>query len=321
MNMNMAKVFHHDVESGCGFTVLPHPKNARLQVVTLSQETLGTFSKLIEKYSLQSLEYKPFLRFVVADALDKACDYQLGKLLIEVMEDRERAAFLLEPSEEAASLYQDDEAQRNFFVILSTAVSHLIGIPNFDAMYGKYYARFTVKNEDSSDSYLRQAHRRMELHNDGTYVKERTDFVLMMKMDEKNMQMGDSLLLHVDDWQELETFYHHPLAKQNIVWSAPPSKNIGYSIEHPVFFEEDRNGKPHMLFIDQFAQPQSMQQGLYLNEMSESLESDSNCFNVRVPIGSMLVIQNHCWLHGRDRFVAHEGLQRELLRLRGHFAR
>lgn len=319
--MNMAKVFHHNVEDGCGFTVLPHPENTRLQVVTLSKETLDTFSELIEKYSLQSLEYKPFLRFVVADALDKACDYQLGKFLIEVMEDRERAAFLLEPSEQAASLYQDNEAQRDFFVILSTAVSHLIGIPNFDAMYGKYYARFTVKNEDNSDSYLRQAHRRMELHNDGTYVKERTDFVLMMKMDEKNMQMGDSLLLHVDDWQDLEKFYHHPLAKQNIIWSAPPSKNIGYSIEHPVFFEEDRNGKPHMLFIDQFAQPQSMQQGLYLNEMSESLESDSNCFNLRVPIGSMLVIQNHCWLHGRDRFVAHEGLQRELLRLRGHFSR
>lgn len=319
--MNIAKVFNNNVEERCGFTVTAHSENARLQVVTLSKETLDTFADLIQNYSLQSLEYKPFLRFAVADALDKACDYQLGQFLVEVMEDRERAAFLVEPSEEAAALYEDSEAQREFFVILSTAISHLIGLPNFDAMYGKYYARFTVKNADSSDSYLRQAHRRMELHNDGTYVNERTDFVLMMKMDEKNMQMGDSLLLHVDDWQDLEKFYHHPMAKQNIVWSAPPSKNVGYSIEHPVFFEEDKNGKPHMLFIDQFAQPQNMQQGLYLNEMSESLESDTNCFNVRVRIGSMLVVQNHCWLHGRDKFVAHEGLKRELLRQRGHFTR
>ncbi|KOO03616.1 glutarate dioxygenase GlaH [Vibrio nereis] len=319
--MNIAKVFNQNVEERCGFTISLHPESPRLQVVTLAKETLDTFSDLIQNYSLQSIEYKPFLRFAVADALDKACDYQLGKFLVETMEDRETGAFLLEPSEEAIASFEDSDEQREFFVVLSTAISHLIGIPNFDAMYGKYYARFTVKNEDNSDSYLRQAHRRMELHNDGTYVNERTDFVLMMKMDEKNMQMGDSLLLHVDDWQDLDRFYNHPMAKQNIVWGAPPSKNIGYTIEHPVFFEEDKNGKPHMLFIDQFAQPQNMQQGLYLHQMGESLENDTNCINVRVNIGSMLVVQNHCWLHGRDKFVAHEGLKRELLRQRGHFTR
>jgi len=319
--MNIAKVFNQNVEERCGFTISLHPESPRLQVVTLAKETLDTFSDLIQNYSLQSIEYKPFLRFAVADALDKACDYQLSKFLVETMEDRETGAFLLEPSEEAIASFEDSDEQREFFVVLSTAISHLIGIPNFDAMYGKYYARFTVKNEDNSDSYLRQAHRRMELHNDGTYVNERTDFVLMMKMDEKNMQMGDSLLLHVDDWQDLERFYHHPMAKQNIVWGAPPSKNIGYTIEHPVFFEEDKNGKPHMLFIDQFAQPQNMQQGLYLHQMGESLENETNCFNVRVNVGSMLVVQNHCWLHGRDKFVAHEGLKRELLRQRGHFTR
>ncbi len=319
--MNIAKVFNQNVEERCGFTISLHPESPRLQVVTLAKETLDTFSDLIQNYSLQSIEYKPFLRFAVADALDKACDYQLGKFLVETMEDRETGAFLLEPSKEAIASFEDSDEQREFFVVLSTAISHLIGIPNFDAMYGKYYARFTVKNEDNSDSYLRQAHRRMELHNDGTYVNERTDFVLMMKMDEKNMQMGDSLLLHVDDWQDLDRFYNHPMAKQNIVWGAPPSKNIGYTIEHPVFFEEDKNGKPHMLFIDQFAQPQNMQQGLYLHQMGESLENDTNCINVRVNIGSMLVVQNHCWLHGRDKFVAHEGLKRELLRQRGHFTR
>ena len=64
-----------------------------------------------------------------------------------------------------------------------------------------------------------------------------------------------------------------------------------------------------------------MQQGLYLHQMSESLESDTNCFHVRVNVGSMLVVQNHCWLHGRDKFVANPGLKRELLRQRGHFTR
>lgn len=39
----------------------------------------------------------------------------------------------------------------------------------------------------------------MELHSDDANVNECTDFVLMTKMDEKNMEMGDSLLLHIDE--------------------------------------------------------------------------------------------------------------------------
>lgn len=302
-----------------GFDISNHPSNQRLQVITLHKRTIDCFTDLISNWSLQSAEYKPFMRFAIAEALDKACGHHLMVTLKAIMNDRETGAFLLEADDQAQKMYQDSDEQRDFFVMLSTAVSHLIGVPNFDAMYGKYYARFTVKNEDNSDSYLRKAHRRMELHNDGTYVNERTDFVLMMKMDEKNMEMGDSLLLHVDDWKDLEQFYHHPMAKQPITWGSPPSKNVGYSIKHPVFFEEDINGKPHMLFIDQFAEPETMQQGLYLHQMSESLESDKNCFNVRVKAGSMLVVQNHCWLHGRDKFIAHNDLHRELLRQRGRF--
>ena len=304
-----------------GFTVTNHPANPRVQVVTLDKSTLDLFEQTTADWALQALEYKPFLRFALANALNECCKNQLGEFLVNTMNDRNTGAFLLEGDEAFTKQLVDSDEQREGFVKLSTAVSHLFGVPNFDAMYGKYYARFTVRNDDNSDSYLRQAHRRMELHNDGTYVDERTDFVLMMKMAEENMEMGDSLLLHVDDWQELDKFYNHPMAKQNIRWTAPPSKNVDCSIEHPVFFEEDKNGKPHMLFIDQFAQPENMRQGLYLYEMGKSLESDEKCSNIRVNIGSMLVVQNYCWLHGRDKCVAHPGLKRELLRQRGHFSR
>ncbi|MHC6528655.1 glutarate dioxygenase GlaH [Vibrio proteolyticus] len=301
--------------------VQPHPNNARLQVVTLSQALLNQFQQLSARWDLQAIEYKPFLRFAVADALDLASGRQLQPLLRNIIDDRAQGAFLLQADTQTQANWRNDDAQRDDFVKLSTAVSHLIGLPNFDAMYGKYYARFTVKNADNSDSYLRQAHRRMELHNDGTYVKERTDFVLMMKMQEQNMQGGDSLLLHLDDWQELARFYHHPLASHPMNWGAPPSKNTGYDIEHAVFFEQDDNGLPHMLFIDQFAKPKNLAEGLYLYEMGESLERDNHCFNVRVPVGAMLVVHNHRWLHGRDKFIPHPELSRELLRLRGCFSR
>lgn len=298
-----------------GYSVQAYAGNERLQVITLSEQTLNAFEQETQKWDVQALEYKPFLRFAIADTLNEVCGGRLGECLNQIMRNRDQAAFLLQYDGEPKA----DPSALN--VKLSTAVSHLIGMPNFDSMYGKYYARFTVRNEDNSDSYLRQAHRRMELHNDGTYVDERTDFVLMMKMGEKNMEGGESLLLHVDDWNDLDKFYNHPLAKQDIVWGSPPSKQVDYKIKHPIFFEEDSQGKPHMLFIDQFAEPQNMRQGLYLYEMGESLESDENCFCVRVPVGSMLVAQNHCWLHGRDKFVPHPGLERELLRQRGRFTK
>ncbi|AMO56747.1 protein CsiD [Endozoicomonas montiporae] len=296
-----------------GYTLHPYPDNHRLQVITLQKETIDAFKQATEQWNLQAVEYKPFLRFAIADQLDRVCNRSLSSKLNGILSNRETGAFLLQ--------YDSDEAKDDteFHIKLSTAVSHLIGVPNFDAMYGKYYACFAVENKDDSDSYLRQAHRRMELHNDGTYVDERTDFVLMMKLAERNVQGGESLLLHMDDWEELEQFYQHPLASESIEWASPPSKNIDYKVSHPVFFEKDANGRPMMLFIDQFADPQNMDQGMYLYAMGESLEKDPNCFAVTLPPGSMLVIQNHIWLHGRDRFMADPGLYRELLRQRGHF--
>ena len=37
---------------------------------------------------------------------------------------------------------------------------------------------FMLKHEDKSDSYLRKAYTNMDLHTDGTYVKENTDWLL-----------------------------------------------------------------------------------------------------------------------------------------------
>lgn len=300
-----------------GFSVMDYPTSKRLKVVTLHAETMAAFIAAVEEWSVQNIEYKPFLRFEVADRLDAITDYTLGAFLNATVRDRATGAFLLNYNDELIS--ETGELRTELDVKLSTAVSHIIGLSNYDAMYGQYYARFTVRHVDNSDSYLRKAYRRMELHNDGTYVNERTDYVLMQKLKEENMQGGNSLMLHLDDWAELDKFYQHPLAKKDIVWGAPKSKNVETKVAHPVFFEEDANGKPLMLYIDQFAEPRNKEEGKYLYEMGESLEADPNYLSVPMPVGTMMVLHNHFWLHGRDRFVPHPELCRELLRQRGHF--
>ena len=163
-----------------------------------------------------------------------------------IIRDRSTGCFIIGPKDFSSKINE------TFLVKLSTAIAYLIGIPNHDAMAGKYYARFHVKHEDSSDSYLRKAYRNMDLHTDGTYVKEVTDWLIMTKIDEQNAEGGETAMLHLDDWEHCEDFSKDPIGRQNFIWASPKSKNVDYKVEHPVF-SEDKNGKPIISYIDQLS--------------------------------------------------------------------
>ncbi len=214
---------------GQGFTVRPSAQSPRMLELNFDAATTQRFLELVAEWPVQALEYKSFLRFRVAKILDELCGNQLQPLLLNTILARTQGALLI-GAEGIDHVEQADE-----MVKIATAVAHLIGRSNYDAMSGQYYARFVVKNVDSSDSYLRQPHRVLELHNDGTFVDEVTDYVLMMKIDEQNMQGGNSLLLHLDDWESLDKYFSHPLARRPMRWTAPPSKNVTQDVFHPVF--------------------------------------------------------------------------------------
>ena len=205
-----------------------------------------------------------------------------------------------------------------FLVKLSTAIAHLIGNPNHDSMAGKFYARFHVRLQDESDSYLRKAYTNMDLHTDGTYVKEKTDWLLMSKLEEKNVEGGETAMLHLDDWEHCDELFNDPTAKEDFIWGSPKSKNIDYKVEHPVF-SSDKDGKPQISYIDQFPEPKNMQQGLFLQKLSDALEESKNKIVFPLPVGSTIFSNNYFWLHGRKAFKEHSGLSRELLRIRGTF--
>ena len=294
-----------------GFSTVPH---SRVRTLILDQSTVRKFCMQVNDITIQAIEYKPFLRFKLANILNEATDGTLAPYLQSVLHDRSTGAVVIDSFKHyfKQNQYMDPKI---FGVLLSTAISHLIGLPNLDSMSGKFYARFTVNHTDDSDSYLRQAYRRLELHTDGTFVDEKTDWVLMQKLESLNCKGGESLLLHVDDWQDLDKFYNHPLAKENIQWGSPPSKNVSSKVYHPVFFDG-----PCMSFIDQFAEPQNMEEGIYLNDISESLETDTNTIAIDIPDNGILIINNSFWLHGRDEIKENINLSRELLRQRGVFA-
>jgi protein CsiD len=295
-----------------GFDITKHEKSKRIIDIKINEDILEKFIFPFNKFDITALEYKPFTRFTLAKSLDDLTSNKLSKLMNKIIKDRETGCFIIGPKN------NNSKIDHTFLVKLSTAIAHLIGIPNHDSMAGKYYARFTVKHEDKSDSYLRKAYTNMDLHTDGTYVKEVTDWLLMTKIDEQNVEGGETAMLHLDDWEHCEDLYNDPVGKQNFIWGSPKSKNINYKVEHPVF-SSDADGKPTISYIDQFPEPKNMEQGNFLQRLSDGLEESKKKTITKLPVGSAIIANNYFWLHGRKPFKENKELNRELLRIRGSF--
>ena len=300
------------MENISGLVISEHNKSKRIINIEIEDDIINKLIFPFNKFDLTALELKPFTRFTIAKSLDDLTENKLSKLMNSIIRDRFTGCFVIGPKNISSNI--NDE----FLVKLSTAIAHLIGIPNHDSMAGKYYARFVVKHEDNSDSYLRKAYRNMDLHTDGTYVKEVTDWLLMTKINEQNVEGGETAMLHLDDWEHCEDLYNDPIGRQNFTWGSPKSKNVDYKVEHPIFSSDD-NGKPKISYIDQFPEPKNMEQGNFLQKLSDALEESKNKIITKLPIGSSIIANNYFWLHGRQPFVENTNLFRELLRIRGKF--
>ena len=295
-----------------GFEININEKSKRIINIDISDELLNKLIFPFNKFDITALEYKPFTRFTIAKSLDDLSDNKLSKFLNKIIRDRNTGCFIIKPKKIISKI--DD----NFLVKLSTAIAYLIGNPNYDAMAGKYYARFFVKHEDRSDSYLRKAYTNMDLHTDGTYVKEKTDWLLMTKIEEKNVEGGETAMLHLDDWEHCKELFKDPVGRENFIWGSPKSKNIGYKVEHPIFTSDDE-GRAQISYIDQFPEPKNMKQGIFLQKLSDNLEESNKKVITKLPVGSSIIANNYFWLHGRKPFKENKDLSRELLRIRGSF--
>ena len=268
------------------FSTTNHLNSERVRVIKFEENDLDRLVFPFKKHTILSLEYKPFTRFSLAKSLDEVFDNKLSKILNEILNDRKTGTAIIEPE------INNKKFDKDFLVKLSTGLAYLVGNPNFDSMTGKYYARFYVKHQDSSDSYLRKAYTNLDLHTDGTYVKEKTDWLIMTKMEEQGVSGGESVILHLDDWEHLNEMSNNPVGQQNFVWGSPKSKNIEYKVEHPVF-SKDKNGKPIISYIDQFPEPKNMEQGLFLQRLSDCLEESKKKIQIPLPVGSTIFSNNY----------------------------
>ena len=297
-----------------GFDVQQADINPRLRKIIVSKAVAQVFFDKVKTISVTDLEYVAANRFFLAHNLNQLTDNELGQVVNGILKDRNTGAFVFE----VEGFNLDVAVNFDQMLKMATALSFLFGKANLDAMSGLYYARFAVEAKDSSDSYLRKFGERMSLHNDGAFVQELTDYVLMSKLAERDVVGGHSLLLHLDDWEDLSYFSQHRLAEKSFKFSAPPSKRINYSVHHPIF-RRDAQGRPIMSYIDQFIKPELPEEGEYVHALGQSLESSQSVIGYEMAPGSLVVCNNRFWLHGRDKFEAQPGLYRELMRQRGTF--
>ena len=282
---------HESLKDIDGFDISFHEKSNRIINIKIEDQVIERLIFPFKKFDVTALEYKPFTRFTIAKSLNDIASGELGDFLNAILRNRNTGCFIIGPKKLSSKIDQ------TFLVKLSTAITHLIGNPNHDAMAGKYYARFYIKHEDNSDSYLRKAYINMDLHTDGTYVKEKTDWLLMSKLEEENVQGGETALLHLDDWEHLNELFNDEIGKQNFTWSSPKSKNIDYKIEHPVFSEDEKR-RAQISYIDQFPEPRNMAQGLFLQKLSDTLEESKKKIIFSLPVGNAIVANNYFWLLG-----------------------
>ncbi|CAG2158272.1 Glutarate 2-hydroxylase [Cupriavidus yeoncheonensis] len=292
------------------FQLSTRPDHHRIVHVTIDRAALLGFLHDVRGIDVQNLEYVPFMRFELASALAKHAGEDFANAVNAIVKDRQHGGFTV--GLQGLTTDADD------FVRFGTAIGHLLGPGNHDAMSGTYYARFVVRHTDNSDSYLRQAYRLFTMHTDGTFVSEATDWLLMMKFAEQNAKGGESRFLHLDDWDERHRFVAHRLGTQPFLYKAPGSKNVSDKVERPLFFQNEFGLS--MSFIDQFVQPRNREEAAFLNDLSTSMESSSGTTEVSLPVGDLVVLNNYFYVHGRAPFERNEALFRELMRQRGTFA-
>lgn len=292
------------------FRLSAHPTHHRIMNVTVEPSALAGFLADASTIDVQNLEYVPFMRHHLADLLVERFGNDFADMLIELVKDRRHGGFTVG--------LQDVSQEPSDFVKFGTAIGHILGPSNHDAMSGTYYARFVVKHTDNSDSYLRQAYRLFTMHTDGTYVSDATDWLLMMKFAERNAVGGESRFLHLDDWEERDRFVNHKLGTKPFFYKGSDSKNVNEQIERPLFFQGEFGLS--ISFIDQFVQPSNREEAAFLRALSRSMEASAGTKEVSLPVGGLVVLNNYFYLHGRAPFQSNESLFRELMRQRGRFA-
>ena len=70
-------------------------------------------------------------------------------------------------------------------------------------------------------------------------------------------------------------------------------------------------------YIDQFPEPKNMEQGNFLQRLSDALEESKNKVITKLPVGCSIIANNYFWLHGRKPFKENKDLSKRAFKNQG----
>jgi protein CsiD len=121
-----------------GLLIAENSSSKRIIDIKIKDKIVSGLASLFNNFDLTAIEYKPFTRFTVAKYLDDLTNNELSKYLNDILRDRKTGCFIIGPETVT------NETNDIFLVKLSTAITHLIGNPNYDAMAGKFMHVFML---------------------------------------------------------------------------------------------------------------------------------------------------------------------------------
>jgi len=283
----------------------------RIFSLDISSNLVENFLTDVSDISIRDLDHIPYKRFLLAKRFEDLINIRY--ILKDTLTDFKKGAVSIDFNQKKTCW--DD------CIKISTAISHLLGVPDLDPLSGKYYATFTVQHAEASLPHILRPYEDFKMHTDGAYLKQTPDWIFFMKMEENEAVGGESKLLHVDDWEEFIKYYSHSLQQRQFKFIAPPSDRAPICSQEEVtsqLLKADQESKS-IRFVDRFIRPCEIEEAEFIFDMQNSLENSKSVREVKIGIGNMLVLNNHYWLHGRKQFDCNNALQRTLMRQRGCF--
>jgi protein CsiD len=276
---------------------------------SISEEEWNQFLYLSRELDLATLNKRPYSRFLLTHYLQET----LGKEWISLL------AHSITSHQIGGVLLNYPVSENNFLqhLKLSTALAYSLGTAQFDELSGAYYAAIQLTQESHGDSFLSEPYLDLRLHTDGTFYKKPIDWIILAKTKEENVIGGQLSLHHLHLLENLNDLLQHPLAFREFLFQGTASKKTTDIVHQSIFFEY--NGQIAIRFSDQFCQPQTREQALFLHQLSESLELSAKRHVEPFPVGQLVILNNAFWLHGRLKIAPEVAFDRHLLRLRGAF--
>ena len=109
-----------------GFNISFSEYSKRIIKIEIEDEIIDKLVFPFKKFDITALEYKPFTRFTLAKSLDESTSEKIGKFINSIIRNRNTGCFVIGPKNTSKKV------DNSFLIKLSTAVTHLIGNPNFE---------------------------------------------------------------------------------------------------------------------------------------------------------------------------------------------